>query len=177
MRISTKKLVLMSLFFAIGVILPFLTGQIPAVGSRLLPMHIPVLLTGFICGAPYGLLVGFILPLFRSLVYSMPPMYPTAIAMAFELATYGLCAGLFMKILPKKRLFIILNLLFSMIIGRIIWGIVTFALLNLNGNGFTWAAFMAGAFWNAIPGILVQLILIPTIVITLIQGKVIDYDH
>ena len=79
---------------ALGMVLPFLTGQIPSVGSRLLPMHIPALLTGYISGPMYGLLVGFVMPLFRSMIFGMPPMFPTAVAMAFELATYGFIAGL-----------------------------------------------------------------------------------
>ena len=91
---SLKNLTLTAFFIALGIVLPFLTGQIPRFGSMLLPMHIPVFLCGLICGWPYGLAVGFILPLLRSLLFSMPPMYPVAIAMAFELATYGFVAGI-----------------------------------------------------------------------------------
>jgi thiamine transporter ThiT len=87
---TTKKMVLSALFIALGLVLPFFTGQIPQIGSRLLPMHIPILLCGFVCGAPFGLAAGFITPLLRSLIFGMPPMMPTAVAMAFELAAYGL---------------------------------------------------------------------------------------
>ena len=78
-----KNLVLAAMFLAIGLVLPFFTGQIPAVGKMLLPMHIPVLLCGLICGWQYGLGVGFVLPLLRSLLFSFPAMYPNAISMAF----------------------------------------------------------------------------------------------
>lgn len=91
---KTKKVILSAMFIGIGLVLPFLTGQIHVIGKMLLPMHIPVLLCGFICGWQYGLLVGFILPLFRSVLFSMPVMYPNAIGMAFELATYGAVSGL-----------------------------------------------------------------------------------
>lgn len=81
------------MFVAIGVVLPFFTGQIPQIGNMLLPMHIPVLLCGLICGWQYGGMVGFILPLLRTMLFGMPVLYPTGIAMAFELAAYGLVIG------------------------------------------------------------------------------------
>ena len=77
------------MFLALAYVMPFLTGQIPQVGSMLCPMHIPVLLCGFFCGAPWGLAVGFVAPLLRSFTLGMPPMFPTAFCMAFELAAYG----------------------------------------------------------------------------------------
>ena len=105
---KTKKLVLnvslSGMFLALAYVLPFLTGQIPEIGSMLCPMHIPVLLCGFVCGAPYGLVVGFIAPMLRSLTLGMPPLFSTATAMAFELAVYGLVAGLLYKALPKRKL-------------------------------------------------------------------------
>ena len=101
------KISFSSICIALGIILPFLTGQIPEIGSMLLPMHIPVLICGFICGWKYGLLVGLITPLLRSVSFGMPPIYPTAIAMSFELAAYGFISGLLFKIVNKK-LFIML---------------------------------------------------------------------
>ncbi len=108
------------LFLALCLLLPFLTGQIPQFGNMLLPMHLPVLLCGFICGWPYGLAVGFISPLLRSMLFGMPPMFPTAVAMAFELAVYGLLSGLFYKIFPEN-VFIYVSLLLAMVGGRLIW--------------------------------------------------------
>ena len=166
-KTSLYKLVLSGLFIALGLILPFFTAQIPSIGSMLLPMHIPVLLCGFVCGGPSGMLVGFILPLFRSLLFGMPLMYPTALSMAFELAAYGLAAGLLYKLLPKKIPFIYVNLIMSMIVGRIIWGGVSLILYSLSGSVFTWKIFMTAALINAIPGIILQIIIIPLLVIAL----------
>ncbi|MDK2902991.1 MAG: hypothetical protein PWQ93_910 [Clostridiales bacterium] len=173
-KLSTKNLVLSGFFLALGLILPFLTAQIPSIGNRLLPMHIPVFLCGFVCGWPYGLIVGFIVPVFRSMLFGMPPMFPTAVAMAFELATYGCMSGLLYKLLPQKNAYIFVSLIISMICGRIIWGIVSLFLYGLSGTAFTWELFIAGAFLNAIPGIIIQLIIIPIIIIALSRAKLIE---
>ena len=164
---SIRKIVLSGMFLALGLVLPFLTGQIPSIGSRLLPMHIPVLLCGFVCGWPYGLLVGIIVPVFRSLLFGMPPMYPVAIAMAFELAAYGALTGLLYKMLPKNVVSMFISLIVAMIGGRIIWGIASLILIGAAGNQFTFGMFIAGGFVNALPGIILQLVLIPAIVLAL----------
>jgi len=169
-RSHVQKLVLAALFLAMGLLLPFLTGQIPEIGSKLSPMHIPVLLCGFICGWPYGLIVGFITPLMRSFLFTMPPML-TAIPMAFELATYGLMAGILYRLLPKKIPYTYVALILAMIAGRIVWGVASLVVYTTAGNAFTWQVFMAGAFLNAIPGIIVHLILIPAIVIALRKSR------
>ncbi len=173
---STRKLVFAALFLALGLVLPFLTAQIPQVGSMLLPMHLPVLLCGFVCGWPYGLLVGAVTPLLRSMLFSMPPLYPTAVAMAFELAAYGLLAGLFYKLLPKKPVYVYVSLILAMLGGRVVWGLVQMILMSLVAQPFTWQIFMVGAFGNALPGIAVQLVLIPVIVLALRSARLMDRE-
>ena len=162
-----RKLVYSAMFLALAFVLPFLTGQIPQIGSMLCPMHIPVLLCGFFCGAPWGLAVGFIAPLLRSFTLGMPPMFPTAFCMAFELAAYGFVAGFLHKKLPKKKINVYVSLLCAMIIGRIVWGVVMFACMGLDASKFGFSAFLAAAVLNAVPGIVLQLVLIPILVITL----------
>ena len=167
------KLVFAAMFLALSYVLPFLTGQIPEIGSMLCPMHIPVLLCGFICGWPWGLVVGLVAPLLRSLTLGMPPLFPTAVCMAFELAAYGAAAGIMHKILPKKKVSIYGSLLIAMIIGRIVWGCAMYIFMGINGGAFTFSAFIAGAFTNAIPGIIVQIVLIPVLVMLLENPKII----
>lgn len=174
MENTIRKLVLAGLFIAIGLVLPFITGQIPEIGKQLLPMHIPVLIAGFVIGWKYGLAVGFILPILRSLLFSMPPMFPTAIAMSFELATYGCLTGLLYDSLPKKTPYIYITLILSMLGGRVVWGIVSLILYGISGTGFGWEAFMAGAFMNALPGIIIQIIIIPIIIIALERSSLIE---
>ena len=167
-RKALKQLSLSSMFLAIGLVLPFFTGQIPQVGSMMLPMHIPVLLCGLICGWKYGLMVGFVLPLLRSVLFGMPPLFPTATAMAFELAAYGFLSG-FLYNRSKWKCIIALyrSLLTAMLGGRIVWGAVMVILTGLSGSAFTWGVFMAGAFFNAIPGIILQLVFIPAMMVAL----------
>ena len=158
------------MFLALGLVLPFFTGQIREIGNKLLPMHIPVLLCGFLCGPQYGLLVGFITPLLRSLLFSMPPL-PRAIGMAFELATYGAVTGLLYRKLPKYKARIYISLLIAMVAGRLVWGIVSILIYGIEGSAFTWQMFAGGAFLNAIPGIVVQIILIPVLMLALEKAR------
>ena len=94
MKHNIKNMTMAAMFLALGLVLPFFTGQIPQIGSMLLPMHIPVFLCGLICGWQYGGIVGFILPLLRYAIFGMPVLFPNGIAMSFELMTYGLVVGL-----------------------------------------------------------------------------------
>jgi len=110
-----------AMLLALCLILPLLTGQIPRIGSMLSPMHIPVFLCGFLCGWPWGLAVGFIAPLLRFALFGMPPVFPTGLAMAFELATYGACCGLLYQRFQKNPSGIYLTLILSMLLGRLVW--------------------------------------------------------
>lgn len=166
-RNDIVKLTLSAMFLALAFVLPFLTGQIQQIGAMLCPMHIPVLLCGFFCGASWGLAVGFLAPLLRSVTLGMPPMFPKAFCMAFELAAYGFVAGWLYNKLPKKKSNVYVSLLIAMIVGRVVWGLVMFACMGLDASKFGLAAFVAGAFTNAAPGIILQLILIPVLVILL----------
>ena len=158
-----KKLVYSAMCLALCLVLPFLTGQIPEIGSMLLPMHIPVLLCGFLCGAGWGAAVGFTAPLLRFAIFSMPPM-PGCISMAFELATYGLVVGLLHKKMGKSMKGVYVSLICAMVAGRLVWGAAQMAIMGLNGSSFPFSAFVAGAFTSAIPGIVLQLVLIPVLV-------------
>lgn len=166
-RNDIRNLTLSAMFLALAFVMPFLTGQIPQIGSMLCPMHIPVLLCGFFCGAPYGLIVGFVAPILRSFTLGMPPMFPTAFCMAFELAAYGFIAGWLHNKLLKKTINVYVSLLCAMVIGRLVWGIMMFCCMGLDASKFGLSAFLGGAVLNAVPGIIVQIVLIPILVITL----------
>ena len=168
MKTSTRKLTLSALFLALGLVLPLITGQIPQIGKMLLPMHIPVLLCGMVCGWPYGLAVGAVMPLLRGLLFGMPVLYPTGIGMAFELAAYGAVIGLLYAKLNKRGVAgVYMALVPAMLAGRAVWGVAQTVLLGLGGNGFTMQMFIAGAFATALPGIVLQLVLIPVVMVGL----------
>lgn len=172
------NLTLAAMFLALGMVLPFLTGQIPQIGSMLLPMHIPVLLCGLICGWQYGLIVGLVMPVLRYFIFGMPPIFPTGIAMAFELATYGLVIGLLYSRSRWKCIFALYkSMIFAMLAGRIVWGAAQMVLLGIKGNVFTWQMFFAGAFVNAFPGIILQLILIPAVMVALNRTGLVQFFY
>lgn len=164
---TVRQLVLAALFLALAFVLPLLTGQVPKVGNMLCPMHFPVLLCGFVLGGPWGLAVGFAAPLLRSVLFGMPPMFPVAISMAFELATYGLVSGLLWRRAKHSLPALYAVLLTAMVSGRIVWGIVRFVLAGLTGGSFPFSAFLSGALFTAVPGIAAQLVLIPLLLTAL----------
>lgn len=173
---KTKKIALSGVLLAATLLLPFLTGQIPQIGSMLSPMHIPVLLCGFVCGWQYGFMIGAIAPILRFLCFGMPPLFPVGLAMTFELATYGACAGLLYKYLPKKNINIYSSLTISMILGRIVWGIVMCIIASVSNVNFSLSIFLTGAFVNSVPGIILHILVIPIIVIALKRVKYISNE-
>ncbi|MBR5317102.1 MAG: ECF transporter S component [Lachnospiraceae bacterium] len=174
---SIKNLVLSALFLSLGLVMPFLTMQIREIGSMLLPMHIPILVCGFVCGWKYGLLVGFITPLLRSFIFTMPTLFPNAVSMAFELATYGAIVGILYYILHSSKLRIYLSLLVAMFAGRCVWGIVMIILSGISKSPFSWQMFIGGTLLNAIPGIILQLVLIPILVFALEKAGVMNVEN
>ena len=171
------NLVLSAMFLALGIVLPFFTFLIPQVGGMRLPMHLPVLLCGLICGWQYGGVVGFVLPLMRSAMFGMPP-FLTAVAMAFELAAYGAIAGfLYQRSRWQCLLSLYRALLIAMVGGRVVWGVVRVALTGVAGEAFTWELFMAGAFFNAVPGIVLQLVFIPALMVALDRTGMVRFSR
>lgn len=166
-QFSAKRLVLAALLIAIGFVLPFLTGQIAEFGRLLSPLHIPALLAGFLVGWPYGILVGFLLPVLRSLAFGMPPLVPVALAMAFECAAYGFFTGFLYEKLPKKPLFVYVSLIAAMLLGRVVGGVVSIPLLALKSMPYGIQAFFSSYFVGTWLGIIVHIALIPPVVFAL----------
>ena len=171
---AVKNLVYSAVCLALCMVLPFLTGQIRSVGNALCPIHIPVLLAGFICGPWWAMSIGAVAPLLRFVLFGMPVIFPLGIAMCFELATYGLVCGLLYRKLPKKVPCIYVSLITAMVLGRVVWGVMRALLSGVAQSPFTWATFFAGAFTSAIPGIITHIVLIPLVVMALRRAKLID---
>ena len=176
-NIRLKKLIFSAIFLAFGFILPMFFGQLPTIGQMLVPMHIPVFLCGMVCDWKHGAIIGFILPLLRSLIFSVPVLYPTAISVAFETCTYGLVVGILYGYSKKKSLTTIyFSMLIAMVLGRIIRCIAQIILLNIQKNPFVWKTFFTGVILNSIPGIILQLIIIPIVMIALKRSKLIEFS-
>ncbi len=175
-----KKLLNISIsamLLAVGLILPIFTGQIRQIGNMLLPMHIPVMLCGLLCGWQYGLGIGFIMPLMRSVIFGMPVMLPSAAAMSAELAAYGFLVGLiFSRFRNQNISSVYISMICAMLGGRIVWGIAMTIIMSASGNGsFTFEMFTAGAFLNALPGIILQLVLVPAIIAGLNKANLVQF--
>ena len=174
-RNDILRIIIAGICLALAYVLPFLTGNNYKLGSMLCLMHIPVLLCGFFCGWHWGLSVGAIAPLLRAFTLGAPALFPTAICMAFELATYGAVAGIMHKALPKKKPFIICSLATAMIFGRIVFGIVKYLCIGIKGS-YAFNVFLTEAFVTALPGIIIQIVLIPVIVMVLDNKKVLNLN-
>ncbi|MEG0895401.1 MAG: ECF transporter S component [Oscillospiraceae bacterium] len=167
---NTKKTIISALCLALSLLLPFLTGQIPQFGRALAPMHIGVFLCGLLCGSPYGMLVGFIAPYLRFMLFQTPAIFPMGFAMSFELLTYGLIAGLLYR---KHKVNIYISLITSMLFGRLVYGAVMYAIMFFTKQTYTLQMFIASAFTTAIPGIILHIALVPLIVIALRKSGIV----
>ncbi|HWQ58679.1 MAG TPA: ECF transporter S component [Clostridia bacterium] len=167
-----KRLIVASLFLALCVVLPLLLHSIPNSGSILLPMHIPVLLCGLICGWPFGLACGALAPVLSSLITGMPPMAYLP-SMLFELAAYGLVSGLMMKFIRTGKTLwdVVISLVTAMFAGRVVFGALN--ALIFSAGEYSFAVWLGGAFVTALPGIAIQIVLIPILVFALERAKLI----
>ncbi len=167
------RLLYSAMFLALAILLPFLTAQIKPFGAALCPMHLPVILCGFICGPYWGMAVGVSAPLLRSMMFGMPELMPSAVAMAFELAAYAFIAGLLYKKLNKNIFMYYVTLITAMVAGRLVWGAVMFILIfaGMANGEIGFALIWTKTVLASIPGIILQLIAIPVIVNVLKKNR------
>ena len=179
--LNIRRMVYAALFLALAMILPFITGQIQAIGQLISPLHIPALICGLVCGWPTGLAVGILSPLLRALLFNMPPFPNAALPMAFECGAYGLLTGLlyplFLRLYHKENHLpaILTALVIAMIGGRIIGGAAKAALLAFGIIGsqspFTFAVFFASYFTSTAPGAAIHIVLVPAVVLAMEKAK------
>ncbi|MCQ4923502.1 ECF transporter S component [Tissierella carlieri] len=170
---NTKRLIIAGLLLAIGVIIPtiFHTTGIP--GNIFLPMHVPVLIGGFLLPPYLALLLGMLTPILNSLITGMPPLFPMAVIMIFELGIYGLVASILYR---KLELPSVVALIISMIAGRIMAGLVVFILAAFFAIEMDPMTFVIGGVTTGIPGIIIQLVLVPSLVYSIVRYTTIDLD-
>ncbi len=166
MMTNTKNLTLSAMFLALGIVLPMFIGQVPKLGSMLLPMHIPVFLCAYICGPKHGAVVGFVLPLLRTMLFGVPNLYPEAVAIAAEMTAYALVSGLIYAAFKRSAFGLYASLVSAMVLGRIVRCAVQLALLSIVGKAFVFDMFFSAVIIAGIPGIVLQLIFIPAVIFT-----------
>ena len=168
---SIRRLVTAALCVALAVVLPQALHSIPKAGSVLLPMHIPVLLCGLTCGGPYGLACGILAPVVSHLTTGMPGTGYLP-AMICELAAYGLISGLTAQFIHtgKRTVDIYIQLISAMLLGRVVYGVVN--ALIFHAGAYSMEMFISAAFVTAFPGIVIQLVFLPAIVLLLEKAKV-----
>ena len=176
---NLRKTVATAMLISLCVVLPMVFHFIPQAGGALLPMHIPVLLAGLICGWKFGLITGIAGPLLSSMVTGMPPtgMVPV---MMIELGTYGLVTGILSSVVRTRRIYVDLyvSLIIAMLVGRVISGIARAMFffggsLSFFGGGYTLALWVSSYFITSVPGIIIQLVFIPSLVIVLERARAI----
>ncbi|MFR1050514.1 MAG: ECF transporter S component [Oscillospiraceae bacterium] len=175
-RSSTRRLVMAALCVALGVVLPMAFHSVPRGGSIFLPMHIPVLLCGLSCGWPYGLACGVLAPLCSSLITGMPPAAYLP-SMLCELAAYGLISGLLARFLHtgRRSVDLYLQLIGAMLIGRVVYGVMN--ALVFSAGEYSMAVFLSGAFVTALPGIVIQLVVLPPLVLLLEKARLLESPY
>lgn len=165
---TARKLTYSALFIAFGLILPQFFHFLGGTGPIFLPMHIPVLLAGFLMGGPSGALVGIVTPILSSMLTGMPQI-PILYFMIIELGAYGFIAGFTFKTL---KLNVYVSLIVSMLVGRLFLAVGVFALQPLLGLKLSPTLYMTASVMNGLPGMLLQMILIPVIVTLLVKAGV-----
>ena len=170
-----KCMTLSAVCIALCVVLPIAFHSIPNAGSVILPMHIPVLICGMICGWPYGLICGLMGPLLSSVLTGMPPdaILP---AMIVECGTYGMVSGLMLKYVRTKSTYgdLYIALIVAMLAGRVISGIAKALIFS---PGMAMSAWITASFVTALPGIVIQLVFLPSVVFTLMKARVIPVRY
>lgn len=158
---TTKDLVVAGLLLALGLVTPMAFHLFGGTGPVFLPMHIPVLIGGFVLPPFLALILGMVTPIVSSVLTGMPVIFPMGVIMFFELGIYGLVASLASR---KLRLSSIPSLIIAMIAGRLAAGIVVFVLSSGFAVKMNAIAFVKGAVVTGIPGIVIQIIFIPSLV-------------
>jgi len=166
-----KKLVLTAVCAALCLVLPMAFHAIPNAGSVMLPMHIPVLLCGILCGWPYGFVCGLIGPFLSSILTGMPPaaMLP---GMMVECAVYGCVTGLMLKFIRTGHFTadLYISMITAMILGRTVAGLAKSLIFSPGTAPFAW---VTTSLVTGIPGICLQLVLIPLVVFALVRARLI----
>lgn len=165
----TKEMIYSSILIAIGIVLPMIFHALGGAGKVFLPMHLSVIIAGYLLSPAFAILVGILTPIFSSLLTGMPVIYPILPIMVLELLTYS---GIISLILRRKKKSVFITLILAMVSGRLMAGFMVYLLTITMGLKISPMMYLKGAIVTGLPGILIQLILIPSIIYALEKTKV-----
>ena len=173
---SLYCMVVTAVLLAVGMVLPFLTGQLQTIGKLISPLHIPAFICGLTCGPWWGAALGLILPILRSLAFGMPKLMPTAVTMMFELAAYAMVCGLLYpmlcRALKQKRLVaMLIALVVAMLAGRVAGGAAQAVIMGMQGSSYGFSMFVASYFTSSLVGAGIHLVIVPVVVLALEKAK------
>jgi len=172
-KTNIRNLTVTALCIALCAVLPMGFHALN-LGPTFSPMHIPPLICGLVCGPVYGAVCGLLGPIISSLTTSMPPVARLWF-MVPELVAYGLLSGLFFKLIKTGNLYadIYCALVPAMVLGRIVGGIAQAITMMATAKEYSIAMWATGYFANAMPGIILHLILVPAVYIALDKAKLV----
>lgn len=147
--------------------------HLTGLGSKFLPMLLPLLLNGFFVTIPWAVLTGALAPLISSVATGMPPLYPpVAVAMSIEGAVLGgVAAALYRG--RRRRLWI--ALLAAIALGRGSALATTFLLARLFSLPPAFAS--AAVLVQGLPGVALQVAVVPLVVAALSRRRGILFSH
>ncbi|MEZ5357892.1 MAG: ECF transporter S component [Candidatus Zixiibacteriota bacterium] len=165
MNPRTQFIVRTALFLALSILFPIAFHQFGLGGRIFLPMHIPVLLAGAIVGPAAGFLTGLLAPSLSFMLTGMPPSYAVPL-MTCELVLYGIIMGYFYR---KLKLNIYVALILALIAGRIGFAAGLFLLGLVIELPYGVKEYFTGAVLAGLPGIAIQIVFIPPLVLSIVR--------
>ncbi len=174
---KTRAITIAAALTALGIVVPMIFHATQISGQMFLPMHIPVLLCGIICGPFLGAVCAVIVITVSSAATGMPPPFPQGLLMVFELIAYTVTSGILIRLIKRGELWLRLYvaLIAAMLVGRGVYGLAAYIVLGVIGNGYTFTVFLSSAFVTALPGIIIQLVSIPPLVLALKTARLLGY--
>lgn len=159
---TTLHIIVSGLLLTLGILLPIIFHSINLLGNVFLPMHITVFIGGFFLPPSIAVMLGVMTPLISGVITGMPPLFPMAIIMAFELGAYS-----FIITRTRNNLSVVKSLIVAMVGGRIVAGLIVFVMATVFGVDLSPLLFVKTAIVTGLPGIVLHLILIPIVVIAI----------
>ncbi|MDK9711981.1 ECF transporter S component [Acidaminobacter sp.] len=158
---ETKSLIRGALIIALGLLVPTVFHLTSVSGSIFLPMHLPILAGAVFVNPWIALIAGALTPLTSAIATGMPPLFPIAFLMAFELAAYGWTMS---WLINKRRINVYAALVVSMLVGRVVLGLAAVVTTSVFAVQLNPVMYMKGAILTGLPGMALQLLVVPVLI-------------